>query len=888
MRIGLKIQLCIFLFPLLAAALGVPLTAAEDAAGKRLILIKVDGLPPDLMAAVAFPDNPKYMKRLAYAEDLQKQIRFYRQQTGRQIILPNIRHYFFEDGVYVENIYSETLTLSAVAWAVLDTGHASVIKGHATFSRDTSYLRSHLDGLRDTIDAIRHGESKTAALWNLDQIGDSLMLDAFDWDRTWTGPQIYRRQANRELLIDSGIRWLNNDQQGIGNIIESHLSRLVTGIDYTEYAQEMAGRVATKKVLETDLTGKEQFDYISPFFTLMDHQQHVDPHPENLIHWLVKLDILVGDLFSAVEQSQRRDDTVVAMVSDHGSEIDPGKVAYSFPITRVFRTPEFGSHTVKTLLVEGAWKALSVPLPGIDFPRIYESPTSPYGKGVNGREGDDDFVTCFIDPFGNSRSSVNLRNNDLNRLHLLLLELRKNPSRLEPIRKRFQETLEQTKSWLEPDFELMRDYQEGASDLARNLEKRTDTYSLDVAWRLREEVKRDQGVLESLQRLLQIRFLPDQGGLYFDDLFASGDFKIEDYIPKQYLGLANNVYQLTHYTVGLDPDLNWIDTTENAQGERMRMDYFQIMDDYDAVNPPAPGLENPYDLIVTRIPEEQIGPVLIDRHLIQGVDRLKNVIWLKSTQEGQDGRGKEALIIQRKDGRIKYVPIKDFTQNQELEIDFQFQDSFDPLGLLKSADFKGPARPERVQWLGKFRLRGEIEEAISETYYSIGMLIVLDIVNDPAPEFIDNPEFLDFLVSFSSPEMKQRYLRGLKRKYASQQPDFTVWANTLWNFNSKARTSGGSHSGLKPIVSRTAFVIWGGQDTAVAHGKVVSEVATTLDVVPTLYRALDMLDGQKQVIRRPGSVPERPFLTYPGEVLDIWKRPSVELAVPPDSSPRRE
>ena len=214
--------------------LGAALLAVSDR--PRLVLIKVDGLPPDLLAALSVPEREDYWERLRYAPDLRRAVRFYQEQTGRSILLPNIRHYFFQDGVYVENFYSETLTLSAAAWAVIDTGQPSVIKGHATFSRDTCYLRSHLDGFRDTLDAIRHGESKTAALWNLDQIGVSLMPDGFDPDRVWSGPQIYRRTANRELLLESGKRWLHNDKSGVARIAQSHLSRLVTGIDYTEFA----------------------------------------------------------------------------------------------------------------------------------------------------------------------------------------------------------------------------------------------------------------------------------------------------------------------------------------------------------------------------------------------------------------------------------------------------------------------------------------------------------------------------------------------------------------------------------------------------------------------------------------------------------------------------
>ncbi len=852
----------------------------------RLVLIKSDGLPPDLLAAVAMPERSEYLRRLPYAEELQQAMEAYRKRTGREIILPNIRRYFFENGVYAENTYSETLTLSAVAWSVIETGQPSVVKGHGTFSRDTSYVRSHLDGFRDTMDAMRHQGEKTSALWNLDQAGVSLVMDAYDLDRTWTSPHIYRRIGNRELLVEAGRRWLDNNQDGFGNIVRSHLSRLVTGIDYIEWAQEMAGLFTARKILERDLTGAEQYDYISPLFTLMDHQQHIDPHPKNLIHWLVKLDLLVGEIFGAVERSDRRERTVVALVSDHGSEIDPGKVAFSFPLTKVFRTPLLGGHTVKTMLVEAAWKALSTPIPGIDFPRVYESEYSPYGKNVDPKAGENDYVTCFIDPFGNARATVNLRNNDLNRLHLILMKLKRKPdeARFSKLRELFRATLRQTRVWLEPDLALYRDYHEGSQDLARHLAAKTDNYSLDSVWRLNEEAKRDAPQIAALQRLLGIRFDCDGRGDCFDELFSTA-FQIEDYIPKGYLGLANNIYQLSHYTIGLDDDLHWVEKTVDAQGNRVAMDYFQILSNYQASNAPVNGLRNPFDLLATPVPPQRIMPVLLERGLAASSDRLRNVVWVKSTARSNPAKGGEALILQTMEGLVKYVPVLHFRQLEDLSFDFDLASHQDPLALLAGKGFEPPTGTDPLRWAMTFHERQEWLEAIHKTEYSTAVCILLDILNDAVPEFVDSRDFQDYLIYFSSDELKQRYLRGLKRKYSSQEPDFVVWADSLWNFNSKARTSGGSHSGLRPMASRTTLLVWGGDETQVDRGRVISGVATTLDVAPTLLRAVGMLDDHNEVVREPLSIPERPFRPFPGRVLDIWRDKPLALQRQKKESP---
>lgn len=841
----------------------------------RVVLMKSDGLPPHLLAAVALPERTDLLDRLSYGEDLRRAIREYQQQTGRQIILPNIRKHFFEDGVVFDNMFAATMTLSAVSWGVIESGQHSVIKGHGTFSRDTCFLRSHLDGFRDSMDQLRlrapYGEMKTAALWNLDQTGVSLISDAYDPLRVWMGPHIYRRTANRELLLEAGKRWLTADGEGFTDIVHSHLSRLVTGIDYTVFNQEMSGIMTARKILEKDLKGRERFDFISPLLTIMDHQQHVDPHPRNLIHWLVELDHVMGGVFAAVSQSERRDRTIVVLTSDHGSEIKPGKVGFSYPMTRHFRQPIFGGHTVKTLLVESAWKALSTPVPGIDFPRIYESPHSPYGKKRNPEFGQDEYVTCFIDPFGNGRATVYLRNNDINRLHLILLELkREQPTqRFEQLARLFQENLERTRIWLDPDLALLEDYYAGASDLAANLKAKADKFSHDTAWRLSKEVKQLGPQIEALQRLVSITFEEGQGGLNFRRTF-SRPFEISHFIPKQYLGQRNSVHQLSNYTLGLDEDLNWIETTIDHKGRSVPMNYFDILANYEAANAPANGKRNPYDLTVTGLPLLEAQRALEQHGLLSG-EQLKAAVYMRSSARLNPTKGGEAVAAWTEDDRMLFAPVANFGQSIDGLLHFDLASDRDPLGLLKGPGFRPPAGASPLEWMRHPRPSRDWLKAAFSTEYGTAVNRILDIFYNPTAQFIDSEDFRKYWIYFSSDELKQRYMRGLKRKYAAQAPDFIVWAEELWNFNSKARTSGGNHASLRPIVSRTAFLLWGGNETNLARGRFISDVYTSLDVAPTLLRAARMLDENNHVIPRPGAIPERIFHPLPGRVADIWQ-----------------
>ncbi|HSR51899.1 MAG TPA: alkaline phosphatase family protein [Acidobacteriota bacterium] len=903
MKISVKPLLTLLLALAFALQPAAAQVSRQDEPG-RLVMIKCDGLPPDLLAAVAFPEREDLLARLPYAKDLKQALTEYQRQSGRQIVLPNIRKFFYQDGVVADNMYSHTLTLSAVAWGVIETGLPSIIKGHGVFSRDTCHLRSHLDGLRDTIDQLKvrvpYGESRTAATWRLDQVGVPFIFDYYDPLRSWQGPHIYRRSANRELLLEGGKRWLTADGEGALGIARSHVSRFVTGIDYTEFNQEMSAQITAEKILEKDLQGDERFDFVSPLFTLMDHQQHVDPHPVNLIHWLTVLDREVGQIFRAVAESERRDHTVVAITSDHGSEIKPGQVGYSFPITKVFRTRQYGGHTVKTLLVEAAWSALSVPIPGMDRPRIYESEYSPYNRGPAGQDG---YVTAYIDPFGNGRAATYLRNDDLNRLHLLLMELKNKPDaqKFERLRSLFSQTLDATRAWLEPDLRLLDDYLQGAADLAQNLAAKADRQSFDQARRLRAEINRNRPQVEALQRLLSVTFDKGlEGGLYFDQVF-SGEFKIEDFLPKQYMGVANSVHQLSRYTLGLDDDLQWISHTVDPQGQTVPMDYFQLLRDYQAPNAPVNGDRNPYDLVVTPLDVENLRPALRDKKLVEGEDRLRAAAWILSTAKGNPSKGGSALAVKTQDGRIQYIPIAHLEQDADGRYRFDLNEGKDPLGLLHSDSGFRPPRPGPAQtvagasdasqasgrasrsaahlaWMRALHPARQWLEAAHATEYSVAPNIILDLIDDAVAELVGDPEFQKYLIEFSSPEMKQRYLRGLKRKYASLRPDFIIWAEELWNFNSKARTSGGNHSGLRPMVTRTVFGLWGGKNTGIAQGRTVREIHTTIDLVPTLLATAGLLDEEGRPVVVPGALRERAYRILPGQVIDVWKegrKPSV-------------
>ena len=851
----------------MAAAEPAEPAAAPEAPPPRLIVLKIDGLSPLLLDALMDPDNPEKLAKLPDPEGFRRAVALFRLETGQQDLVPNLRRYFYQQGVRAENMYSATTTLSSIAWSVIETGQPSVVKRHMAFNRSNGYLRSHLDAFRDTLEfGFRRGR-KTNALWELDQSGVSLFSDAFNPLRRYETPGMFYRLTPTSYLGGLAKAYVTAGQ-GFSDpweVVRRHLASQVESADWPDFAEEYVADHVAEKILEPDTGRGERYDYLATYFSL-DHQQHVDPNPENLVHRLVRLDRRLGRIFRAVERSRRRDSTLVAIVSDHGSEYFPGAINLAWPITRVFRTRALGGHTMATVMAEDAGRALSNPIPGVDYPRIYESPFSPYGEAAGGEKG---YSTALIDNFGNARAEVHLRNNDLNRLHLLLLAREKrrlDPAQRERLNQLLRATLGDLWRWFKSDYVLYNDYYLGVRAWLPNLKDRPDYYWRDAAVRLGDEQELDAAQLRALGRLAELCRAPDPLAWLEKNRPA-----ISDILPKRYFGPRNSVHQLTHYTLGLDDNLNWVESTADPRGGRMPMDYIEVLSNWTEPNPPLSQEPNPIDLMVRSLPVDPVRAALVERGWLGPEVELEQAIWIVSTAQHNLRRGGQALLLESADHRLRYLPVRNLAEDAGGRFTFEAATDLDPLGLLYDPGFEAPDGPEAsgpaFWWLAGFHNRIEWMRAVHNTHYTIAPLVFADIAGFHAQAFMDNPEFQAALTGFPGEQDKQRYLRGLRWKYAAQQPDLLLWSSYLWNFSSKSHTAGGSHGGLTGAVARTSFLLWGGHNFHLPAGTALAEPATTLDIAPTLMHLLGMMDGDNRVIRQAGSVRERPFLPFPGRAL---------------------
>src|SRR3954463_11300759 len=89
--------------------------AAAFAQAKRVVILKVDGLQPDIVDSFVRERDPR---------------------TGKSL-LPWIENVFYERGSRLENFYVRGMSLSGPSWSMLDTGQHLQIKGNVEYDRLT-------------------------------------------------------------------------------------------------------------------------------------------------------------------------------------------------------------------------------------------------------------------------------------------------------------------------------------------------------------------------------------------------------------------------------------------------------------------------------------------------------------------------------------------------------------------------------------------------------------------------------------------------------------------------------------------------------------------------------------------------------------------------------
>ena len=155
----------------LLCLLAAPLTAEVQ----RVVILKVDGLPADVLERELQRVDP----------------------VTHKSSLPWIDHVFREGGARVPNFYVRAISLSAPSWSLLDTGQHLEIRGNAEFDRYTGHVYDYLNFFPFYVGYALSHTVDMPGVEVLDDLKIPLLIDRFPYAAVYQGPQLYQR----------GVRW---------------------------------------------------------------------------------------------------------------------------------------------------------------------------------------------------------------------------------------------------------------------------------------------------------------------------------------------------------------------------------------------------------------------------------------------------------------------------------------------------------------------------------------------------------------------------------------------------------------------------------------------------------------------------------------------------------
>ena len=358
--------------------------AAVSAQGvKRVVMIKIDGLPG------------YYVDRFVKQRD---------PDTGKSV-LPWFEEVFYKNGTRIPNFYTRGMSLSGPSWGQLDTGQHLQIKGNVEYDRYTLHAYDYLNFFPYYVD---YGLSKKVdmpAAEVMDQLKIPLLCDAFPFEKRYTSPQLYQRGNDWALLAGGFLKLYPGDPTDL--IDEWAMGLNFRGMTIDQAARDVAGKVVKQP----------QIDYLDYYDTAFDHVSHHNNDDASRFVELKQLDRVIGKIWVAILSSSRADETALVLVSDHGFNSQEKVNSQGFNLVRLLTSAAGGGHHVITkrrLMLDYSVKAIDPLVPLIRT----ASDESYYLKGQSNA-----YPTALLDFDGNERSSIHLRNSDLNVIHILLQQL---------------------------------------------------------------------------------------------------------------------------------------------------------------------------------------------------------------------------------------------------------------------------------------------------------------------------------------------------------------------------------------------------------------------------------------------------------------------------------
>jgi len=720
--------------------------AAPGPEFQRLVILKIDGLNQDLLYRTIQQQDPT---------------------TGRSR-LPWFARIFQDEGVVFRNFYVRGISLSAPSWSMLDTGRHAVIRGNVEYDRYTGQVYDYLNFFPFYVGYARNRAVDMPGVEVLDRAGIPLISDRFQFDQVLQGFQLFQRGVAWTTLKDALVRTFS------GKALWSGLESAAPISLSSSLSKQL------ESVLERGLRGPN-FLYLDFFTGEADHEGHATSNPEALFHVLAELDALVGRVWTAIQESPLAKQTLLVVVSDHGMNNVPGILSQTFSLPDVFNSPDGGAHHVVT----DREQLSDYKLKGIN-PLVHRVITPSTGSlYLQGQSSS--YPTAWLDIDGNERAAVHLRDSDLNKLHILLIQLAR-PDLNGALRKAAARSLSETidrhrKQWnsvveqFSVELAALDDAIAQRRELVHTLPRKATSEQRDLGEdkatrRLRRELDEWQDERAAYQQYLSrlkslLAFVPDPVRPFTG--------KIPTLVSERSLGERNSVADLEHYIVGPSAAglvLGQSGELDDAASFRY-VNYLRLLSAQRAVNNPQPQLSSrPIDFIATALPGR--------------------VYWLYGDEESQ-------LLIFNAAGELRLEPARHLTQDAAGQLHWVKQQwrSGLPLQMFEDPALQLPAGLDRRQWLSAWHTEREWFSAVHFCRYSNGVIGIAEELSPVAPNVPGPPGATAILCRY---EQRRREL---------VQPDFHVFAADHWNFNVRFPNPGGNHGSFLRISTHSVWMMAG-------------------------------------------------------------------------------
>lgn len=799
--------------------------AETSAQTKRLVVIKCDGLPFDLVDRLVKSRDP----------------------VSGKSQLPWIDHIFYQQGTRLSSFYVRGMSLSAPSWSLLETGQHLQIKGNVEFDRYTLHSYDYLNFFPLYVAGTVGTRIDMPAVEVLDSLGLPLMTDAYAHDERYMTFSLFLRGPRYSTL-----------QESLQNRFMKSPKEL-----FDEWTMGFEIRDALTDQLKREMLQKlnnPKLKYLDLFLADFDHVAHHNNDRESQVAVLKHMDAVIGEVWTAIQKTPLADETALIVVSDHGFNSDPKIYSQGYNLVKLLGSRAGGGHHVITkrrLMLDYAIKGVNPLVPLITT----TTRDSYYLQGQSS-----DYPTAMLDFDGNERASIHLRDSDLNILHLLLQQLQRTDlsvttrqaviksfmSVLDRRRPGWQATLNQLSEELGALRRRIEEQRKLVQAQPKKFTKEEQQIGLDDAakrvfvqydrW-LRQE-KEYSSYAGTLQNLLNLT----------PATLSSSKLRIWDFIARDSMGDRNSINELQNYVVGLSPEGLVVGTDGQLDMDKsfVRIDYLKLLQSAAVRNNVQPGINNrPIDMIAMGISGAAIIPVIDDSRISE------DVVWVSGSSD------KQALILARTDENgqlsLRYQPIRSLTEDKDGRIHFELIDWQPglPLHIFEDPNLNLPEGADRLTWLRQWHTDLEWLHALHRTLYSNGLVgLNEELTHHPIGRLSLDENGL------SADEMLMRRLAHRQRDLVVA--DLLVIANNHWNFDVRGFNPGGNHGSFFRISTHSILMAAGGAKTQIPRELEVTEPYDSLSFVPTLLA----LSGDLRDDRIPVPVLwNKGFRRFPGRLI---------------------